>query len=70
MKLWAEREIQLPSFIESDGYSFAKPFDVANYLNDYLIGSFGKFRQEIPTTNNVQLYSCIKKTNNERKTQV
>ena len=27
-----------PSFIESDGLHFTKPFDVANYLNNYFIG--------------------------------
>ena len=49
-----------PSFIESDGLFITKPFDVANYFNDYFIGKVGKLRQEMPTTNSEQLYLCIK----------
>ena len=68
MKLWAERQIQLhlSSFIESEVLFITKPFDVANYFNDYFIGKVGKLRQEMPTTNSEQLYSCIKKFNNEK----
>ena len=47
-------------FIESDGLFIKKPFDVANYFNDSLIGKVGKPRQEMPTTNSEQLFSCIK----------
>ena len=50
-----------PSFIESIGLIITKPFDVANYFNDYFIGKVGKRRQEMPTTNSEQFYSCIKK---------
>ena len=41
MKLWAERQIQLPSFIESDGLFITKPFDVDKYFKDDLIGKVG-----------------------------
>ena len=52
-----------PSFIESDSLIITKPFDVGNYLMiiDYFIGKVGKLRQEMPTTNSEQLYSCVKK---------
>jgi hypothetical protein len=50
-----------PSFIESDGLFITKPFDVAKLFNDYFIGKVSKLRQETPTTNSEQLYSCIKK---------
>ena len=43
-----------PSFIESD------VLIVGNFFNDYFIGKVGKLRQEMPTTNSEQLYSCIK----------
>ena len=56
-----------PSFIKSDGLFITKPFDVGNYLNDYFIGKVGELRQEMPTTNSEQLYSCVTKTSNERK---
>ena len=50
-----------PYFIKSDGLFITKPFEVANYSNDYLIGKVGKLRQEIPPTNREQIYSCTKK---------
>ena len=59
-----------PSFIESDGLFITKPFDIANYFNDYFIGKVGKLRQEMPTMNNEPSYSCIEKTNNETKSIV
>jgi hypothetical protein len=40
--------------------------NVANYLNDYLIGKVSKLRQEMPTTNSEPSYSYIK-INIERK---
>ena len=52
-----------PSFIKSDGLFITKPFDVANYLNDYFIGKVGKRRQEMLTMNNC--IHAFKK--NERK---
>ena len=50
-----------PSFIKSDGLFITKPFDVANYFNDYFIGKVGKLRQKMPTTNSEPSHSCIKK---------
>ena len=56
------------SLIYSEGSFTTKPFNIANYFNKYLIGKVGKLRHEMPTTKSEQLYSCITKTNNERKT--
>jgi hypothetical protein len=36
---------------KSDGLLITKPFDAANYFNDYFIGKVGKLRQEMPITN-------------------
>jgi hypothetical protein len=47
-------------FIDSDGLFIMKPFDDANYFNDYFIGKVEKLRQQMSTTNSEQLYSCIK----------
>ena len=51
-----------PTFIETDGLFITKPFDVANYINDYLIVNVDTLRQEMPTTNSEPSYLCIKKT--------
>ena len=56
-----------PSFIESDALFITKPFDVANYFTDYLIGEVGNLRQEMPTTNSETIVFMHKKMNNERK---
>jgi hypothetical protein len=38
-----------PYFIKLNGLFITKPFDVANYFNDYFISKVGKFRQEMAT---------------------
>ena len=60
-KIMRRKTNSTPSFIESDGLVITKPFDVANYFYNYFIGKVGKLRQEMPTTNSEQLYSCMKK---------
>ena len=45
-------------------------FDVANYFIDNFIGKVGKLRQEMPTTNSEQLYSCILKKYERKALQV
>jgi hypothetical protein len=60
MKLWAERQIQLHLSSNHMAYSSQNHL-MLNYCNDYFIGKVGKLRQEMPTTNSEQLYTCIKK---------
>ena len=59
-----------PSFIKSDGLFIRKPFDVANYFNDYLFGKVGKLRQEMPMKKQRAIIFMHKKTNNEREAEV
>ena len=51
------KTISTPFFIKSDGLFITKPFDVANYFNDYFIGKVDKLRQEMPTANSEPPYS-------------
>jgi hypothetical protein len=48
-----------PSFIKSDALFITKPFDVANYFNDFFIDKVGKLRQEMPSTNSEASYSYL-----------
>ena len=60
MKLWAERQTQLISHRKL-AYSSQNHLIFANYFNYYFSGKVGKLKQEMPTMNSEQLYSCIKK---------